>query len=172
MPPTRLVEANVEGLDSAELLTEVRRQGMTGHVVKLIPGLGRPKDIAGGESLAMDACVVFRGTIPLMRHIDATRRWKPGGWCAFANLSCSAYYTHFGPFLLNREYMLLSVAEAMRLADGLFARHASAGRVFVRPDSVDKSFAGGVDRPNFTRKIAPAVFDPTTLILIARPKKA
>lgn len=172
MRPTWLVEANVDGLPSEDLIAEVRRQGMNCHVVRLLPSLAAPKEIAGSESLPMDACVVFRGTLKLMRHIDASRRWRPGAWCSFQNLCCSTYYAHFGPFLLNREYTLLPIAEAIRLADSLFARFASAGRLFVRPDSVDKGFSGTVtDRSSFTHKFLGAAFDPTTPILVARAKR-
>src|SRR5262245_46703842 len=103
MRPVWLIEANVEGLSSEPLQTEVRRQGMICHVVKHLP-LAMPKDVAGAESLPMDACVIFRGSLPLMRHIQANRRWRPGGWCTFENLACSTYYAHFGPYLLNRDY--------------------------------------------------------------------
>src|SRR5262245_53407673 len=142
MRPTWLIEANVAGLPSEPLQAEVRRQGMSCHVVKYLPSLAAPKGIAGSESLPMDACVVFRGTLTLMQHIEASRRWRPGGWWAFQNFACSTYYAHFGSFLLNREYTLLPIAEAVRLADHLFARYASGGQVFVRPDAVDKRFSG------------------------------
>src|SRR6478672_4585360 len=101
MRPTWLIEANVDGLPSEAVQAEVRRQGMACHVVKYLPGLPPPKDVAGSESLPPDACVVFRGTLRLMRHLQATRRWRPGGWCSFANLACSTFHAHFGPFLLN-----------------------------------------------------------------------
>jgi hypothetical protein len=172
MRPTWLIEANVEGLSSEALQAEIRRQGMTAQVIKHLPSLPIPRDIAGSESVPMDACVIFRGTLPLMRHIQATRRWKPGGWCTFQNLACSTYYAYYGSFLLNREYSLLPVAEAVRLADSLFARYARDGLLFVRPDSVDKSFTGALaDRASFKRTISGSAFDPTTLILVAAPKK-
>src|SRR3712207_1038300 len=123
MRPVWLIEANVEGLPTEPLQAEVRRHGMACHVVKHLPSLAAPKDIAGAESLPLDACVIFRGTLTLMRHIRAARRWRPGGWCTFPNLACSTYYAYFGPFLLNRDYALLPVAEAVRLADRLFARY-------------------------------------------------
>jgi hypothetical protein len=172
MRPTWLIEANVEGLPSEQLGAEVRRQGMVVHVVKFLPNLPIPKDIAGSESLALDACVVFRGTLGLMRHIQTTRRWKPGGWCTFPNLACSRYYAYFGPFLLNREYTFLPSAEALRLRESLFARYAREGCVFVRPDSVDKGFTGTLaDKASFNRALSSIAFDPTTLVLVASPKK-
>jgi hypothetical protein len=172
MRPTWLIEANVDGLPTEPLQAEVRQQGMTCRIVKYLPSLPPPKDIAGTESVPMDACVVFRGTLNLMRHIAASRRWRPGAWCAFENLACSTYYAHYGPFLLNRDYTFLPIAEAVRLADSLFARYANDGHVFVRPDSVDKSFNGTLaNRSTFTDKFFGAPFDPPTLILVARPKK-
>jgi hypothetical protein len=88
------------------------------------------------------------------------------------NLACSTYYAHFGPFLLNREYTLLPIAEAVRLADNLFTRYAMGGQVFVRPDAVNKSFTGTLtDRSSFTHKFFGTTFDPTALILVARAKK-
>jgi hypothetical protein len=172
MRPTWLIEANVEGLPSGDLQEEVRRQGMTCRVVKHLPNLSAPKDIAGGEGIPFDACVVFRGSLGLMRHIQRTRHWKPGGWCSFANLACSTYYAHFGPFLLNRDYTLLPVGEALRLTDTLFARHGVNNRLFVRPDSVEKSFTGVLaDKLIFTRTISALSFDPTTLVLVARPRR-
>jgi hypothetical protein len=172
MRPTWLIEANVDGLPTEALQFEIRRQGMKCYVIKYLPNLPAPKDIAGSEHVPFDACVVFRGSLPLMRHIQASRRWRPGGWCSFANLACSTYYSYFGPFLLNREYTMLPVAEAARLTDSLFARHGNGEVVFVRPDSVDKSFTGTVaDKFSFLQTIAGAAFDPTTLILVARPKR-
>jgi hypothetical protein len=172
MRPIWVIEGNVEGMPTEPLQAEIRRQGMTCHVVKYLPSLARPKEIAGSESVPMDACVVFRGTLTLMRHILARRRWRPGGWCDFAGLACSTYYAHFGPFLLNRDYAFLPIAEAARLADQLFARFATDGLVFIRPDSVDKSFPGTVtDRAMFGHQFFGSAFDPTTPVLVARAKR-
>lgn len=172
MRPIWLVEANVEGVPSGPPREEARRLGLECHLVKFLPSLPPPKDIAGAEHLPVDACVIFRGTLSLMRHIQATRRWAPGAWCDFRNLACSAYYAHFGPHLLNRDYTLLPIAEAVRLADLLFARHGAHGQVFVRPDSVGKGFTGALaSRPTMTHNFFGAGFDPEMLVLVASPKK-
>jgi hypothetical protein len=144
---------------------------MAVHVVKYLPTLPPPRDIGGAESLPMDSCVIFRGTLRLMRYIQSNRRWRPGGWCTFANLSCTAFHTHFGAFLLNRDYALLPCAEASRLTDRIFARYAKDDRVFVRPDAVDKGFAGLLaDRIAFHKALSEVAFDPTTLVQVASPK--
>jgi len=172
MHPLWIIESNVEGIPSEPLLAEVRRQGMTCHRVKYLPSFPVPKDLAGAESLPRDACVIFRGSMPLMRHIQATRRWRPGGWCAFEDLACSTYYAHFGDSLLNRDYTLLPVAEAARLADPLFARYARQGQVFVRPDAADKSFTGKLaDEVAFSHEFEGSRYDPTMLVLVATPRQ-
>jgi len=170
MPPTWLLEANVTGLPSEALQAEIRRQGMEVRVAKFIPDYNIPADIAGSESLGIDACVIFMGTLPLMRHIQRTRRWIPGGWCNFENLSCSAYYPYFGRWLLNRDYSLIPIAEAIRLADSLIDRHGAGGEVFARPDSASKLFKGAVlDADALRSTLQRASFDPRTLVLVARP---
>jgi hypothetical protein len=169
--PIWLIEANVDGLATEPIQSEIRRQGMATYVVKHLPALATPKDIAGSETLPMDACVIFRGTLPLMRHIQGARRWRPGGWCTFQNLACSTYYAYFGDYLLNRDYAMLPVGDAVRLANSLFARYGVNEMLFVRPDSVDKSFNGTVvDRHSFLPTLAGAIFDPSTMIVIAKPK--
>src|SRR4051812_23806298 len=120
MRPIWIVEANVDGLPTEPLAAEISRRGMECRVVKWLPST-YPKDVAGAEDVPRDACVIFRGTLTLMRHLEATRRWRPAAWCEFDRFACSTYYAHFGPFLLNREYALLPYAEAVRLADMLFA---------------------------------------------------
>ena len=171
MEPLWVIEANVNGLPSEALQAEIRRQGMECRVIKHFPGAKRPGDILNAETVSMDAHVIFVGTLTLMRYIQTERRWRPGGWCSFHNLACSAYYAHFGDFLLNRNYSLMPCADAARQADRLFRQFGRAGQVFVRPDSVDKSFPGKlVDTDDFAELIRSISFDPTTLVLIAEPQ--
>jgi hypothetical protein len=170
MRPTWLLEANVTGLPSEALQAEVRRQGMEVRVAKFIPDYTLPADIAGSESLGMDACVIFMGTLPVMRHIQRTRRWNPGGWCTFENLSCSTYHSYLGQWLLNQEYSILPITEAIRLADSLIERHGAGGEVFVRPDSASKLFKGAVlELDALQSTLSRAAVDPRTLVLVAKP---
>ncbi len=172
MDPTWVIEADVPGIDSAGLQAEVRRQGMAAQVVKHRADAPAPRDILGGESIALDACVVSLCTLPLMRHVQLHRRWTPGGWCAFDRLRCSIYYAYFGSHMLNRSYALLPGVEAIRQADRLFEVYGRGGKVFVRPDHVWKTFRGGtVTRPAFEGALAPARYDPTALVVVAGPRE-
>lgn len=172
MEPTWLIEADVPGIDSARLQAEIRRQGMAAHVVKQRGDAPPPRDILGSESVPLDACVVLLSTLPLMRHVQLRRRWVPGGWCSFERLRCSTYYAYFGPHLLNRAYTLMPAVEAIRQADRLFQVHGRNGQVFVRPDPVWKTFRGAsVTRAAFDLALAPARHDPTTLVVVAEPRR-
>jgi hypothetical protein len=172
MQPTWVVEANVEGLPSAALQEAIRRQGMAVHVVKPFLHAPFPGDLLGAEMVPLDACVVFTGTLTLMRYLQSNRRWIPGGWCNFKNLACSVYYAYFGSFLLNRNYALLPITEALRQRERLDASLGRDGMLFVRPDAVDKSFAGKlVDAGSFEALLRPRTSDPTTMVLVAKPQE-
>ena len=77
-----------------------------------------------------------------MRYIQNHRRWVPGGWCNFEDLACTKYYSFFGKYLLNSNYTILPIAEAIRQCESLFDLFGVNGEIFVRPDAVDKSFSG------------------------------
>lgn len=171
MRPTWLVEADVFGVESEALRAEVRRQGMAAHVVKCRAGAPPPRDLLGAEALPPDGCVIFVGTMPVMRHVQLHRRWMPGGWFSAERLACSVFHAHLGPWLLNQDYTLLPGVEAIRHADRLFATFGRDGQVFARPDSVWKTFPGAlVRRAAFESALAPTRYDPATLVLIARPR--
>lgn len=169
--PIWLIEADVYGVASAEIQAEVRRQGMVAHVVKARPGAPAPRDLLGAEDVPPQACVVFLGTLPTMRHIQLHRSWTPGGWCDFDRLRCACYYAHLGPFLLNQRYAFLPGVEALRHADRLYRDYGREGEVFVRPDGPWKVFPGArVRRAAFEQALAPARYDPETLVLVAEPQ--
>ena len=170
--PTWLIEANVYGVDSQALQDEIRHQGMTVQVVKPNVGAPPPRDLLGAEQLSPDGCVVFLGTLPVMEHIQRTKRWRPGGWCSFDKLSCSTYYSYFGPFLLNQNYTLLPCSEVIRHAKRLGSEFGKEGMVFIRPDTVRKIFKGAVVSAHaLEQALASARYDPTQLVLVAEPQE-
>ncbi|MEM7559357.1 MAG: ATP-grasp domain-containing protein [Planctomycetota bacterium] len=170
MKPTWLIEANVQGLPSEALQAEIRRQGMEVHVVKPFLHAAKPGDILGAESVGNDSVVLFTGTLTLMKYIQAHRRWRPGGWCNFENLACSRYYAHFGEAMLNRDYALLPFAEAARSENRLFEHYGQSGQIFVRPDSVGKSFSGKlISRDSYSEFTRATAIDATDLVMVAKP---
>lgn len=171
MTPTWLIEADVFGESAEPLRREVRRQGMAHATVDYRPARPPPDNIVGCPMLPPDACVVFWGTLPLLRQIQLHRDWVPGGWCSLKHLECATYYAYFGRYLLNDDYALLPGVEALRMQDRVFEIFGLDGEVFVRPSSVLKLFSGRVVGYNdFRDATAPARYDPRSFVVISRPK--
>ena len=172
MKATWLIERGVYGEHATTLVAEVERQGMNCFEVDYRPGKKPPDDIFGCRNLADDACVVVWGTLPLVQQVQLHHAWVPGGWCNIEKLDCSAYYDHFGPFLLNGRHALLPGAEAINLEDKLFSEFAANDEVFVRPGGVRKGFPGKVVyKDNFQDFLAASRYDPSMNVLVAAPKE-
>lgn len=170
MRPVWLIESGVYGDEVAPLLAEIERQGMVGAVVPY-KMLKETAPVVGGEPLVPGACVIGYGTLPFARQIQLHQRWVPGAWCAMENLDCAAYFAYFGKFLLNQHYTILPGLEAIRQKDWLYFVFGVNDEVFARPTSCHKLFVGRrIDRHAFEQALAPTRYDPTTLVVIARPQ--
>ena len=133
---TWLIDADQSWERSADFQTLIRSRGYECRPVKFFPQTKSPGDIAGAEDLAIDARAVYFGGPALMDYIQTNRRWKPGGWCTFANFRCETYYCYFGRYLLNENYVLLPAAEAVRRSSRLFDELAVDGEVCLAPDGI------------------------------------
>jgi ATP-grasp domain, R2K clade family 3 len=165
-----LIDADCPGMRSEQLQSEIRRQGHSCRAVRFFPETRCPGDIAGAESVGLDARVIYFGGPALMRHIQSNRRWTPGGWFSFPNFSCDIYYTYFGKYLLNSIYSLLPSSEALRQSDQLFATFAVKGELFVRPSIGRKLFTGSLVDPDGFQSLLSQIIDHRTLIVITSPK--
>ncbi len=73
--------------------------------------------------------------------------------------------------MLNQNYAFLPIAEALRRRNELFATFGRQDSVFVRPDSVDKSFSGKlVDINSFVDLLTPHAIDPTLMVMVSEPQ--
>jgi hypothetical protein len=171
MRPVWLIEAGVYGAEAEPLRTEIRRQGMTADFVPH-QALKKGSDvIIDGRTLGPDDCVIGYGTYPFVRQIQLHRRWRPGAWCTTENLDCTAYYAYFGKFLLNQNYAIMPGVEAIRQQQWLFPVFGVDDEVFIRPTGCHKLFVGRrVTNDSFASALAPARYDPTTLVVIAAPR--
>jgi hypothetical protein len=172
MRPVWLIEAGVYGAEADSLLAEIRRQGMAAEIVPH-QALQKEKDLAvGGQLLADGDCVIGYGTFPFARQIQLHRRWVPGAWCDPTSLDCTAYFAHFGKFLLNQHYTIMPGVEAIRQCDWLYEVFSTEGEVFARPTGCHKVFTGRcIDRGDFASALGPTRYDPTTLVVVAAPKE-
>src|SRR5262245_47494549 len=171
MNPSWLIERGVYRDQAPQVRAEIERQGMLCAMVDYQPGKRPPDDIRNCPHLADDACVVVWGTLPLMQQIQIHHKWIPGGWCHLQNLDCVTYYQHFGPWLLNSRHAMLTGVEATRQQQKLFDQYGREDELFVRPSCVHKLFTGCVVyRDDFRDAIAPARYNPDTLVVVAPPR--
>lgn len=164
--PTWLLEANVYGSEIEPLAAEVRRQGMDCRFVTY------REIVKGPPPLPAGSCAIVYGTYPTVRHAMLKLGWRPGGWCSPENLDCAAYYPHFADFLLNRRHEIITGVDAIREKTRLFREYGSGGRVFARPTSVHKLFAGRlIAEADFETALAPTRYDSETKVVIAEPRE-
>ncbi|QDU54554.1 ATP-grasp domain-containing protein [Aeoliella mucimassa] len=88
------------------------------------------------------SCVVAHGDIELVTRIGQEQIWTPGVFGTVPNYFCSNYYCYFGEYLLNSDYAMLPFGELGRRRDWLLDFFGQEGKVFIRPDSPLKLFAG------------------------------
>jgi hypothetical protein len=171
-----LLDANVFDAYYEELAAAIQR---CGHVAKSIHRPAPPYDWDDVNSsyrklFPEGACVVTHADIDLVQRVQADRLWTPGAFATVEHFFCSHYYAHFGPFLLNRDYMLLPFAELARREDFLFETFGREGKIFVRPDSPLKLFTGLiVTREKFARDLefmAFYEFPMESLVVVSTPK--
>jgi hypothetical protein len=172
MRPAWLIEAGVYGAEADPLLAEICRQGMAAEVVPFQVLQKEKELVACGRRLADDDCVIGYGTFPFAREIGLHRRWTPGAWCDPANLDCTAYFAHFGKFLLNGHYAIMPGVEAIRERDWLFQVIGKDDEVFARPAGCGKVFTGRcIYKDDFASALGPTRYDPVTLVVVAAPRE-
>lgn len=121
------------------LMDEIKKQGMHLEVVKYEP-------FESGEynQYEVDDCVVFYGSLNLGKQLQKQKGWIPGVYCNFQNLCCIVYYSHWGKYLLNRDYIILPLMEIKRRKDYIYKTLGIDDCIFIRPDSGSKTFTGQI----------------------------
>ncbi len=125
--------------DAKRICVEVRLQGL--KLLDDAKGDPWPYPKQHGER-----AILSYGSIEQIKHNQqSTDAGCFKDWCDWHSLSCSYYYPKWGPYLLNQNYGFYpygDLIERPKLAE-TFANQIT-GDVFVRPDTNDKSFPGGV----------------------------
>lgn len=122
------------------LIHEIKRLGMPIEVINPFDNILKDKYTNYGP----DDCVIYYGSLNLGWKIQREQRWIPGVYCNFQNLSCLTYYSHWGEFLFNQDYLMLPLLEVDRRKDEIFDKFGVDGAIFMRPDSGAKTFYGNV----------------------------
>ncbi len=129
----------------------VRSQGMpcTEAAFECVAGDDQELRPAKPLPFADDEPVMVYGSMNLMKWLLRKQKWPRLAWYDFARLRCQSYYAKWGPFLLQRSYAFLPLAEINRRRDWVFQTFGRTSSVFIRPDDNAKSFGGGL--VNLTR---------------------
>jgi len=91
-------------------------------------------------------CVIVNGSIKMCKLIAEELQigCYPIVFSTFNNYKCSAYYSHFGEYLFNDKYCLMSLKEIARQKYDVWGHYGKDGLIFIRPDSGEKTFQAGL----------------------------
>lgn len=148
-----LVEDYANDNSIQPLMDEIKAQGMDLEIVKY-----KPWESGEFNQYPNEDCVVFYGTLNLARQLQKQKGWIPGIICNFKNFYCHTYYSYWGKYLFNKDYMMLPMMELLRRKDELFKSYRSYFAtqyeymdgedicydyyIFIRPDSGAKPIIG------------------------------
>jgi hypothetical protein len=121
------------------LIAEVKEQGMQCEVINYIPFMGGKYDHYSNDEL-----VIFYGSLNLAAQLQREKPWIPGPICNFKQLCCLTYYSHWGQYLFNKDYIMLPLLEISRRREELYKQFGIDDCIFMRPDSGAKTFYGNV----------------------------
>ena len=94
-----------------------------------------------------NTCIVANGSLKMCRLITEELNnlgIPPVLLPRFERYKCSAYYSHFGPYLFNDKYCMMSLKELVRQKYDVWGHYGKDGMAFVRPDSGEKTFQAGL----------------------------
>lgn len=147
--PTWIIESGIFDEDGVcdRIKSVLDSRGCPSRLIKYCSfGGSLHEDIDGLD----DACVVGLTSLNACKTISrAKKRWYPGFWCDWNNLSCRMYYSYWHEWLLNKDAIFLPYRVIIERKDELYDQFGG-DVLFIRPDSNDKLFSGEpVSRQNF-----------------------
>jgi hypothetical protein len=137
MHTTWLLEKGVFKEDLGPLIDEIKRQGHECQTVSYIPFKSGTYNLFDDKD-----CVICYGSLNLMRQLSREKKWVPGPFLNLPNYECTTYYSYFGKYLLNSDYIMLPFVELNRRKVEVF--NYFGGNCFIRPSTGFKSFTGEV----------------------------
>lgn len=155
-----------ENLD--ELMEVINSQGYTFDIIEHIP--------FGGTDLRHRVKpwqpALFYGSLGLASIV--LRDTPCVVWRNLPHFECSYYYTYFGKYLLNQNYIMLPFGELIRQKNFIFDKLGHADTIFIRPSSGFKYFTGKVVyKENFeleVEKFALYDIDPFRTVVVSEPR--
>lgn len=89
--------------------------------------------------------VILNGSIKMVKLVkEELKDCYPVTYCSFEKYKCSSYYSHFGPYLFNDKYCMMSLKELVRQKYDVWGHYGKDCLIFIRPDSGEKTFQAGL----------------------------
>ena len=129
-----MLEENTFIEDLNPISKEIESQGMIPHQISYNP-INNFSKINVKDS----DCIISCGSLHTISRIQRRQPRIPGTFANFKNFECSTYYAYYGNYLLNTNYVMLPLSEAIRNFE-FFTK--IFGRMFIRPNSGFKQFTG------------------------------
>lgn len=119
------------------------------YSVKLLRESDKLKSLweaVGGFGVYDNQCVVINGSIKMCKMLktELEHGCYPIVYSTFEKYKCTAYYSHFGPYLFNDKYALMSLKELVRQKYDVWGHYGKESLIFIRPDSGEKTFQAGL----------------------------
>lgn len=119
----------------SEIVNEIKQQGMN---VKEIRRDYKHSDL---DEFRNGQCVIFLGSIEMTEIVRSQLpNCYPVAFCNQKNYLCSKYMSHFGKYLFNDKYAIVSLSEFYRQKFFYYGIFGKEALIFIRPDSGQKPF--------------------------------
>jgi hypothetical protein len=122
-----------------------------------------------------DGPVVFQGSLGNAARIRDGLGWRPGAFCDVKAFTCSTWYPGAAEWLVHREWRVIPAYVLAEDPAAATRRFGAADRLFVRPDSPLKPFAGRVLARNEITLAAldhGYYYDDPTIPVVVAPERA
>jgi len=127
-------------LEGKDLIPELEKQGIEYKMVDYEP----LQSGTYNHLFNANDCVIVHSTLNMAQQLRREVAWIPGVYCNFDNMKCTTYYSHWGNFLLNNDYVMIPFMEFVRRSDEFYKMFGVDGCIFIRPNNGTKSFTGHV----------------------------
>ena len=144
MNVTWILDADAFSDYHQKLVAEIHSQG---HIAKTLPPFFHSYEWGDttrfyDELSPADNCVVCHASFEFTELVAEDGLWTPGTYGNYSAVNCSSYYPQLSSYLLNRDHELIPYDEFVTKANSLFKSFGIEDRIFLRPDSGKKPFAG------------------------------
>jgi hypothetical protein len=174
-----ILQENTFGRENVEQLkAEITKQGHDCEIIKYNLFAENLTDLYD-ETIP----TLFYGSVNLIKQVQRIVSYS-GTYSKFLNYNCISYYPYLGKYLLNEDYRLFPIGDAVRMesrvydfwmGSGLHSREVES-QIFFRPDRGDKPYTGQVvNYTNLKEKINSIInnysIEPHELILFSSCKR-